>query len=98
MKQFKIPYSLSKDYEKLFQLICDDNEVAAFVDYEFKTDKTIICRDVCTVRRYELFHINMGVRGITYASLDTYPWNGEYKEKDLFIAICKSVNLEWIEL
>ena len=96
MKQFKTPYKLSKNYEKLFQLICDDNEMVAFVDYEFKTDKTIVCKDVCTVRRHEPFRINMGVRGITYASVDS--WDNEYKEKDLFIAICKSVNLEWIEL
>jgi len=96
MTDFIIPYKLSKDYDKLFQLICENNKVAAFVDYKPGKEFTE-CRDICTIKRFnERGDIQISSRGIGYGGVYEIDVN-KNNEKDLFIDACKSLNLEWIE-
>ena len=76
-------YSLSKDYEKLYELVCQKNVVAGFVDYSE-------CRDICEIKQTKNGCINLWVRGLTYA------WIDSTDTKEYFIGICQKLNLEWI--
>jgi hypothetical protein len=92
-------YNLSEDYEKLFDIICDGNVAAGFVDYRFNDDdkETPAFRDVCQIRRDGDWKISVHARGIVYGSV--YPFDQEYgrTEKELFIKMCQSMSLGWIQ-
>ena len=93
-----IPYKLSRDYNKLFNLICDKKRIVGFVDYDFNRDEKIICRDICTIQRHGEYEIQISARGICYCSVD--PWHKEdwvdLTEKEVFGKICEAINLEFI--
>ena len=90
-----IMYQLSKDYEKLYQLICAKKRVVAFVDYQFRGNNSRVMRDVCLVERRKDNSIVGFVRGIGY--FEVYDWQTPcLDEKECFIVDCKHVNLEFI--
>lgn len=87
-------YNLSRDYEKLFELICAGKIAVGFVDYGHVVTST---RDVCKIERAEENNIFIYVRGHGYGSV--YPFSIEdsgMAEKEYFIFLCKSCNLEFI--
>ena len=87
-------YKLSRNYKKLFQMICDGHVVPAFVDYDIDDDS--VCRDICKVERLDPYDIFIGVRGHSYGTI--YPFMERHgAEENVFIRRCESVNLEWIE-
>ena len=89
-------YNLSNNYNELFDLICKDQEIAAFVDYDMSFDKEKwICRDICRVKRHGPYRIQIGSRGICYSSVEGFE-NEKGTEKELFISRCEALNLEWI--
>jgi len=96
--EFKIPYKFSKDYDKLYDIICQGNEIVSFVDYKSKIDNTLfICRDVCTVRRLNKYNFQFSARGIGYGGLYGSYNETDGDEKQMFIAICHNLNVDWIE-
>ena len=91
----KIMYNLSRDYEKLFELICAGKIAVGFVDYKWSGDEVL--RDVCKIERTKENNIFIYARGHGYGSV--YPFSIEdsgIKEKEYFILMCKSCNLEFI--
>lgn len=89
-------YNLSKDYDRLFDLLLEGQEVVGFVDYDCGTGR--VWRDVCSIRRIEEYRIIACCRGITYVSVD--PWLKEdsaLSERELFCGMCRDANLEWVE-
>lgn len=91
MKQFDIPYQLSKDYKKLYNLLLEDKEIVVFVDYHFKT---LLIRDVATVRRFSSYSIEVAARGICYGSIYE---DDNLDEETLFLGLCNDLKVEWIE-
>ncbi len=88
-------YKLSRDYKKLFNLIEKGAEIAAWADYR-SINKEKPLRDICSVKRWKPYQINIGSRGISYG--DVYPFESEEgPEIDVFIQHCESANLEWID-
>jgi len=87
-------YNLSKDYNRLFELIIQGEIIAAFVDYEWSGGE--ILRDLCKVQRHEPYQIRIGVRGMSYGGLEGFN-EEDGDEKQLFMARCKALNLEWIQ-
>jgi len=89
-------YNLSRDYKKLFDLICEGKVAAAFVDYRFREAEGYVHRDVCLVKRHGPFQINISARGISYG--DIYPFmEKDGTEEEVFKRSCGWVNLEWID-
>jgi len=86
-------YELSKDYNKLYELICDGQIVAGFVDYDGCDE---IQRDIAMILRHKEFDISILVRGTTYASVWGYERKTRISEQELFIRACQRTNLEWI--
>jgi hypothetical protein len=82
-----------KDYDKLYDRICDDEHVAVLVDCDWRDGK--VTRDIAYIKRYDNADINIGVRGIEYGSVRK--WKLEDKtEKQAFIDECKRLKLEII--
>lgn len=98
MKNKKQFYNLSKDYELLFDKICEGIEIACFVDYSFRSleEKHPPCRDICLVRRRKEYDIDFLARGISYGSVCDFD-KDEHSEKNLFLSECKRMNVEWID-
>lgn len=86
-------YRLSKNYRILFALISAGEIIAAFVDYELIEDEML--RDLCKVQRHGPYQIRIGVRGMQYGGLERFN-EEDGDEKELFIAQCKALNLEWV--
>ena len=95
---FTIPHKLSRDYDKLFEIICNNNQVAAFVDYSFDKNDPNPCRDICKVRRVSYFQIQIAARGIAYASIDPWIEESGWDEREYFKRTCELINLEFIEV
>lgn len=94
--KLEIAYKLSKDYDKLFELLKAGKVIVGFVDYR-GFSKEVICRDVCKIVRFKPYKISITARGICYASVD--PWHEEeWKELDFFKEACTYANLEWIDI
>jgi len=98
MNQSEKPlYNLSKDYEKLYQLICDGHRVAAWADsYSMGDPEGNHCRDICEVRRIGDYEIMISCRGTSYG----YVWpfmKNEGPEKSLFVRACRACELEWVD-
>ncbi len=94
----KIFYNLSNNYELLYKNICDGNEVACFVDYQFRglENKYPPSRDICVVKRRKEYDIDFLVRGMSYGSVSDY-WKDKNTEKEVFLSECERMNIEWIE-
>jgi len=88
-------YSVSKDYNRLFDLITQGETIAAFVDFRFDKTMPRPMRDLCKVQRHGPYKIRIGVRGIAYGGLEGFN-RKDGDEKELFAGQCKALNLEWI--
>jgi hypothetical protein len=88
-----VVYQLSKDYEKLFELICNGEVIAAFVDNSFRSGEHV-SRDICSVKMNQRFDIDIGVRGVCYGCV--YGKDTKEEGKEDFIFDCKKLNLGWI--
>ncbi len=85
-------YKLSKDYDKLFGLISEGYEIAAFIE---NCLNQVCVMDICSVRRDGEYSVSISCRGTTYGNI--YPFHeDDGSEKELFIRLCKKINLEWI--
>lgn len=89
-------YKLSTDYERLYEKVNNGMEVAAFVDYSSRSVEDHICRDICTIKKKDDFHIQFSARGISYGGVYYYDETKGGDEKDYFIRECDRMNLEWI--
>ena len=85
MKEFG--YQVSKDYEKLWELIKSGSKVAGRIDFERGSNGNQI-RDIVEIK-YILEEYYIGTRGISYTGMSG--------TKDKFIGICKSLNLTFID-
>lgn len=90
------PYNLSKDYSRLFELICNDVKVPCYVDYRFSNDDKKSSRDICQCKRWNEYDIKIGARGIQYGGVDVW-CKDRGTERDLFVQECERMNLEWID-
>ena len=93
-------YDLSKNYTDLYKEICKGKVIAGFVDFKFNStvrpaDKPPF-RDICRVKRYEQWNIDIGVRGHSYNDVGLYEKDQHITEVKAFVKACKAVNLEWI--
>lgn len=97
---FTRPYRMSRNYTELFELICYGHEVPCFVDYSFKDDNPNAnkYRDICRVRRRGTFEILFDSRGIEYGSISSWHKENGSREIDVFSELCKSLNVEFIEI
>lgn len=91
-------YSLSQDYEKLYELILKGHKAVAFVDYTFfKSENKKAYRDVCTVEKRGDWDISFYVRGTSYGAISDLDSSlGKWTEKEVFFQYCKSMNLGFI--
>lgn len=85
----------SKDYKKLYELICNGEAVAAFVDYKFRQIDEHVFRDVCQVVKKKEFDIQFFARGIGYGGIYQFMQDDGVSEFDVFVKICESMNLEF---
>lgn len=94
----KIFYNLSKDYELLYEKICDGNEVACFVNYNLRgfEDTHPPCRDICVIKRRKAYDIDFLARGISYGSVSDY-WKDTNTEKEVFLTECERMCVDWID-
>ncbi|ARM86124.1 hypothetical protein [Marinobacter salarius] len=90
-------YNLSKDYGKLFRLICEGQRIAAWSDtFRMKDAEGNPYRDICEVRRSGEYEIIISARGTGYGNV--WPFmKDEGTEEDVFVKVCKGCNLEWID-
>ncbi|WP_138437864.1 hypothetical protein [Marinobacter shengliensis] len=90
-------YNLSKDYGKLFRLICEGQRIAAWSDtFSMSDTEGNPYRDICEVRRSGAYEIMISARGTGYGSV--WPFmKDEGSEEEVFEKVCKSCNLTWID-
>ncbi|WP_157680754.1 hypothetical protein [Marinobacter nauticus] len=90
-------YNLSKDYAKLFRLICDGQRIAAWADtFSMKDADGKPYRDICEVRRSGEYEIMISARGTGYGNV--WPFQrDEGTEEAVFSKACAGCNLEWID-
>ncbi|WP_273209009.1 hypothetical protein [Marinobacter subterrani] len=90
-------YSLSRDYGKLFRLICEGHRIAAWADtFSMRDAEGNPYRDICEVRRSGAYEIMISARGTGYGNV--WPFmKEEGTEEDVFAKACKGCNLEWID-
>lgn len=87
-------YKISKDYEAIYERV-QTEDIVCFVDYSFSKHFPAV-RDICLCRKHKPGHITFSARGIEYGEVDDYFVNENRTYKDVFVLICKSLNLEWI--
>lgn len=90
-------YNLSQNYELLYQLICQGNQLACYVNYEsgrIIPDRPAP-RDICKVWREKEFDIDFVARGISYGSVRSYDAK-KGTEKEGFLRECVRMNVEFI--
>lgn len=90
-------YTFSKDYQKLYELLCNGIEVACYVDYQFRTsvDKYPPSRDICKAKKRGEYDIYFGVRGIEYGSVSEFH-KEEDSEFELLKLECERMNVWFI--
>jgi hypothetical protein len=96
--EFTTPYRMSRNYTELFELICIGHEIPCIVDYFFRDDDVRKYRDICRVRRFAEFQISFGSRGVEYGSISSWHKENGEREIDYFVELCKSLNVEFIEI
>lgn len=84
----------SKNYEHLYEMICNNEEVLAFVDYKFPGDNYTF-RDPCKVYKLGGSKICISARGKEYGGVGLCYDAKENTELEIFITECKKLNLEW---
>jgi hypothetical protein len=95
---FTSPYKMSRNYSELFELICNGHEIPCFVDYSYRDNDERVYRDICSVRRRAEFDISFGARGIGYGDVSSWHKENGGREIDVFVNLCKTLNVEFIEL
>lgn len=95
---FTTPYRMSRNYTELFELISVGHEVPCFIDYSYRDNDTHTYRDICRVRRFKEFDISFGARGIGYGDVSSWHKENGEREIDVFSALCKMLNVEFIEV
>ena len=103
MAEFKTIYKLSHDYDRLFDLICEGYEIPAWVDYKFNDEPLIMCRDICSLRRFKSWDIRGDSRGHGYLVIHVFDSEkifnpNELNEREMFKLFCGGCNLEYIEV
>lgn len=90
-------YTLSKDYEELYQLIKDGKQVVCFVNYRRRIQPHPL-RDVCVVKVMpNSSSIEFFCRGHGYGSVHDFQWkNTDKTEWNWFVAECYDLDVEWI--
>jgi hypothetical protein len=96
--EFTTPYKISKNYTQLFELICIGHEIPCIVDYSYPNNGTETYRSICRVRRFKEFDISFGSRGIEYGCVSYWHKENGEREIDYFVELCKSLNVEFIEI
>ena len=89
-------YDLSKDYKKLYGLVCEGKRVAAFVDYKFPSAREHVMRDLCLVEKRKGNRIVGFSRGICYLEVEDWQ-TPSLDEQECFIVDCERLNLEFIK-
>jgi hypothetical protein len=88
-------YSLSKDYKRLYELLCAGHTIVGFVDYDRHGDNVEPIRDVVKIVRRREFDIMIGVRGCSYG--DVFPYMKKtLSELEVLVSVCTVNNLEWV--
>gem|GEM_PF-500794 len=93
-EEYKNPYKLSKDYNRLKHLLDEGYEIVCFANYHSGSDN--ICRDICIARKTEhdnYYCYEVGARGIWYAKSNTH--NTKYFS---FNEAMENVNVEFIDI
>ena len=90
-------YYLSRDYAKLFRLICEGHRIAAWADtFSMKDAEGKPYRDICEVRRSGEYEIMISARGTGYGNV--WPFmKDDGPEDDVFEKACRGCNLQWID-
>lgn len=86
------PYNLSTDYKALFELVNENNVIAAFIQYG--TTANEICK---VLRHIDSETYTISVRGLSY--MDIYDWETKQRgisSEKIFIQACEQLNLRWI--
>lgn len=95
MNNIKNSYELSKDYEKLYDMVCAGHRIIGFADYEFGGGE--IVKDVCSVKKDE-YNTQISSKGVCYGHAGDYAIGRHAgSEKNAFIAMCKNCNFEYIQ-
>lgn len=81
-------YKTSKDYEKLYKLVCEGFQAICYTDH-YWTDMSAT-RQLCLAHKHD-YEITLENVHNLYARVDMH------KQKDKFISECERLNLEWIE-
>lgn len=89
-------YKLSKEYARLYDLICKGETIVCFVNYDWDRKGDIV-RDVCLCKRHKDFDIQFSSRGMGYGGVDTWHKAGPLNETELFVKVCKCLNVEFID-
>lgn len=93
----KSPYKLSRDYNKMFDLICKGFEVFCYVE-SVKVDGEII-KDPALCRRRGEWNIQIGVRGLSYLYIiPNFDTNKNSTEIDHFVLCCKQRGVEFVDV
>lgn len=91
-------YKYSKDYKKLFELICQGERIPAFVNYRFGVlDSDEPMRDICLIKRRRSWDVDFGVRGVGYGDIMDMDKKKHDNELDAFEKECKRLDVEYIE-
>ena len=86
-------YKTSKDYKKLFELLCLGHTIVCLVKDNYGI------KQICKANRFKEFSVNFNTPGIGF--LDINPSDKEYfgkSEIELFEFQCKLIDVEWIEI
>jgi hypothetical protein len=95
-------YTLSRDYEVLYDLLQKGMQPVCFIDYRFMGDEKPSSRDVCLARKRtysgnpDYWEIEFRVRGTGYLSYGPDILHG-MTEKEAFIKLCTTSNIEFID-
>ena len=88
-------YVESKNYDELYDLICQKNRVICEVDYKFSNGRVV--RDICKGIKTPDTSIKFLARGIQYGGVDYWMVDNDEEEKQEFINECKRMNLVWFK-
>lgn len=94
-------YAYSKNYSRLYQLLCAGEVAIAMVDYRIRPNSTsgndVISRDVCQIVREKEWDIQFFVRGTGYGRVQHTPWlHPQLTEAEMFIRQCEDLHFEFV--
>lgn len=91
--------TLSKDYKKLYELLCDGDKVTGFLTTEKgKKSSESDCRDICNINRIKEWQITFSLKDRVFSQVSHInSVMGYHTEEEAFILICEELNIEFIE-